>query len=352
MKVLAPFVILVMFFLQGSSLPPPWASLHAAPLPAPGLSVPASEPDPDGPTQGQGRSGGRPAPSYQAQANGNCQSPYIIRPGETLGGIARRCGVTIAAIMMSNPQVTNIDLIFDGQQLTIPGAAAAPAAPPAADQSQSGSSGSTSTEKSIPVTGDRTHVVRQGDTLAQIASSAGLSVNQLMWANKDILNPDRIMVGQTVRIPAPGTAPETYRWETDRAQNLIVQQLASGQRYQPQSGSEHWILVDLATQTVVAMEGSQMVRSFVVSTGTYRYPTVTGTYRIWTKLRYDDMSGPGYYLKDVPYVMYFHKGYGLHGTYWHSTFGTPMSHGCVNLTVADSAWLFDFAQVGTVVDVQ
>jgi lipoprotein-anchoring transpeptidase ErfK/SrfK len=47
--------------------------------------------------------------------------------------------------------------------------------------------------------------------------------------------------------------------------------------------------------------------------------------------------------------MYFYDGYGIHGTYWHNNFGTPMSHGCVNLTIEDSAWMFDFASVGTVV---
>jgi lipoprotein-anchoring transpeptidase ErfK/SrfK len=39
----------------------------------------------------------------------------------------------------------------------------------------------------------------------------------------------------------------------------------------------------------------------------------------------------------------------LHGTYWHQNFGFPMSHGCVNYTITDAAWLFDFASVGTVV---
>lgn len=63
------------------------------------------------------------------------------------------------------------------------------------------------------------------------------------------------------------------------------------------------------------------------------------------------MSGPGYYLPDVPYVMYFYRGYGLHGTYWHNNFGVPMSHGCVNLRTEDAAWLFDWASVGTPVTV-
>ena len=45
------------------------------------------------------------------------------------------------------------------------------------------------------------------------------------------------------------------------------------------------------------------------------------------------------------------EGYGLHGTYWHHNFGTPMSHGCVNLQTDDAGWLFGWASVGTLVNV-
>ena len=114
---------------------------------------------------------------------------------------------------------------------------------------------------------------------------------------------------------------------------------------------ERWIDIDLTNQMTYAYEGDQLVNSFVVSTGTWQHPTVTGQYNIYVKYRYADMSGPGYYLADVPYVMYFYKGYGLHGTYWHSNFGTPMSHGCVNLPTGDAGWLFDWASVGTLVNV-
>lgn len=114
---------------------------------------------------------------------------------------------------------------------------------------------------------------------------------------------------------------------------------------------ERWIDVDLSLQRTYAYQGDQLVKSFLVSTGTWLHPTVTGTYRIYVKYRSADMSGPGYYLPDVPYVMYFYKGYGLHGTYWHRNFGTPMSHGCINLTISDASWLFDFASVGTIVNI-
>jgi lipoprotein-anchoring transpeptidase ErfK/SrfK len=115
--------------------------------------------------------------------------------------------------------------------------------------------------------------------------------------------------------------------------------------------NERWIDVDLSQQRTYAFEGNQLVRTFIVSTGTWAHPTITGVFRIYVKYRYTDMAGPGYFLPNVPYTMYFYKGYGLHGTYWHHNFGTPMSHGCVNLKTEDAAWLFQWASVGTIVNV-
>ena len=112
-----------------------------------------------------------------------------------------------------------------------------------------------------------------------------------------------------------------------------------------------WIDVDLTNQRVYAYEGDTIVNSFIVSTGTSRTPTVTGKFKVYIRLRSGSMRGPGYFLPDVPYIMYFHKSYGLHGTYWHNNFGTPMSHGCVNLSIADAAWLYNWSYMGTVVNV-
>ena len=52
------------------------------------------------------------------------------------------------------------------------------------------------------------------------------------------------------------------------------------------------------------------------------------------------IGGEYYNVPDVPCVMYFtNGGHALHGTYWHSNFGTPMSHGCVNLPMDVAAWM-------------
>jgi len=115
--------------------------------------------------------------------------------------------------------------------------------------------------------------------------------------------------------------------------------------------NDHWVDVDLSSQTTYAYQGDQVVNRFVVSTGLWPNLTVTGVYRIYVKYRYANMEGDDYYLPNVPYVMYFHKGYGLHGTYWHNNFGYPMSHGCINLRIDDAGWLFDWAVVGTVISI-
>jgi lipoprotein-anchoring transpeptidase ErfK/SrfK len=159
--------------------------------------------------------------------------------------------------------------------------------------------------------------------LVKIAARHGISVSQLARANGLRWN-SWVYVGQ--RLTIPGQAGTSAPQNTSR---------------------ERWIDVNLSTQTLTAYVGNSPVYSAVVSTGLPGTPTPVGTFRIWIKLRYDDMSGPGYYLPNVPYTMYFCKDYGLHGTYWHNNFGTPMSHGCVNLRNADAGWLFNWASVGT-----
>ena len=113
-----------------------------------------------------------------------------------------------------------------------------------------------------------------------------------------------------------------------------------------------WIDIVLSEQRLYAYQGQEVVRSFLVSTGKPHTPTVIGRFRVWTKLRYTDMRGPGYHLRNVPYTMYFYKGYGIHGTFWHSNFGTPMSYGCVNMVTEEAAWLYDWSYVGILVNVR
>ncbi len=118
---------------------------------------------------------------------------------------------------------------------------------------------------------------------------------------------------------------------------------------------EKWIDVDISTQTLTAYEGDTAVFQRAISSGTWEYPTVTGQFRIWLTYESQTMDGTllgfDYYLEDVPYVMYFYGDYAIHGTFWHNNFGTPTSHGCVNMAREDAGWLYSWAGLGTMVNV-
>ena len=119
------------------------------------------------------------------------------------------------------------------------------------------------------------------------------------------------------------------------------------------TSGEKWIEIDLSEQKLYAWEGNTLYLETLISSGLPYTPTPTGEFRIWIKLRATKMeggSGSGYYyLPNVPYTMFFGnsevanwKGYGLHGTYWHNDFGTPKSHGCVNLPTPIAKQLYEW----------
>lgn len=121
------------------------------------------------------------------------------------------------------------------------------------------------------------------------------------------------------------------------------------------SSSDKWIEVDLSEQKVKAWNGSTLFLESAISTGLPGTPTPTGEFSIWYKLRYTKMEGgrgKNYYnLPNVPFTMFFHndavpgwKGYGLHGTYWHNSFGTPRSHGCVNLPTPIAEQIYNWSE--------
>ena len=129
-----------------------------------------------------------------------------------------------------------------------------------------------------------------------------------------------------------------------------------GTLFKPQVGAnEKWIDVDLTAQTLRAFEGDTLVYETLISSGRAPYYTVTGQFRIY--LRYESQTMDGRYLgfdyvtPGVPHVQYFYKDFALHGAFWHNNFGNPESHGCVNLSLPDAEWLYQWAEYGTLVNV-
>ncbi|MCL5432588.1 MAG: L,D-transpeptidase [Patescibacteria group bacterium] len=115
--------------------------------------------------------------------------------------------------------------------------------------------------------------------------------------------------------------------------------------------SDRWIEINLTQQRLYAWEGNNQVYNFLVSTGKWA-PTPVGDYKVWIKLASTTMAGGSkalgtyYYLPNVPCTMYFYRGYGIHGAYWHNNFGQPMSHGCVNMRPSEACTLFNWSSVG------
>jgi hypothetical protein len=114
-----------------------------------------------------------------------------------------------------------------------------------------------------------------------------------------------------------------------------------------------WIDVNLAEQTLTVYDDNRMVYATLISSGVEPFWTRPGLFQIYKELDADYMTGSFeadksdyYYLQNVPWIMYFDKARALHGSYWHTLFGYPQSHGCVNLSIGDAHWLFDWASEG------
>jgi lipoprotein-anchoring transpeptidase ErfK/SrfK len=127
--------------------------------------------------------------------------------------------------------------------------------------------------------------------------------------------------------------------------------------------SGRWIDVDLNEPSLLtAYEGDQPVFSALAITGRTLTETLEGTYHIIRRVEDETMDSEtlgvphddpqGYYLEGVLYTQYFtDDGASIHYNYWSSNFGEPGSHGCLGLREEDAAWLWDWASIGTVVNI-
>jgi len=246
---------------------------------------------------------------------------HVVAPGEDLFSIAAQYGVGVPAMMLAN-KLSDLNLSV-GQKLVIP---------PAAPASTSAATSPTVQE------GATVHTVARGENLFRIGLRYGVSAQAIAWAN-GLNNVNRVYAGQHLVIPNRSGAP-------------VPSAPPPGPSTPPSSSIGKEIVVVLHEQRVYAYENGKLVRSTLASTGIARYPTRVGQFRIYVKYLATLMTGPGYYLPNVPYTMYYSGGYALHGTYWHSNFGRPMSHGCVNLPTTEARWLYEWAPVGTLVTVR
>jgi len=110
-----------------------------------------------------------------------------------------------------------------------------------------------------------------------------------------------------------------------------------------------WIHVDLGEQTLVAYEGDKPVYATLISSGKEGYEPPTGLFEVQQKyvsttMNAEDPIDGFYEVEEVPWTLYYHRGYALHGAYWHTDFGKVRSHGCTNIAPVDARWLYYWSE--------
>ncbi|MEI7555330.1 LysM peptidoglycan-binding domain-containing protein [Candidatus Chlorohelix sp.] len=300
------------------------------------------------PTHGQTDS----ATSSASQTTGD--EAYIVQAGDSLTSVANKFGVSLSQLASAN-NLSVMSYLYIGQTIRIPGKAAAPKPQPTSVPTPTTPVPTTLLTTTVATTetpastkastASVKHTVVAGETLSSIAAYYHVNVSDIVQAN-NLANPNVINVGQELIIPSAqggqGGAPAPTK--TPEAANS-VNPLSDGK----------WIDVNLSQQRLVAYEGDKAVFSSLVSTGVTGLDTPVGTFQVYVKYQSQLMTGGGgssyYYLPNVPYVMYFYQAYAIHGTYWHNNFGHPMSHGCVNLPTPASQWIYNWAPMGTQVNI-
>lgn len=170
----------------------------------------------------------------------------------------------------------------------------------------------------------------------------------------DLIDPENRFFTETIAVYDNRNVPIPYEIAPSETKSPVTQTSQKKQILGVQNLYK-WIEIDLSAQRLYAYENGNMIYNFLISSGKWN-KTPTGRFQIWIKLRATKMEGGRkelgtyYYLPNVPYVMFFtnvsvpkYLGYGIHGTYWHSNFGHPMSHGCINMKTEEAELLYYWA---------
>ena len=117
----------------------------------------------------------------------NGYSTYIVMRGDTLKSLANRFGTSMDVLVSLNADITNINVIYEGQRMVVPSGSGVPSTPPPATP---------------PPASGQTYTVQRGDTLRKIADRLNTTVDAILKVNPQISNPNLIYVGQVINLPA------------------------------------------------------------------------------------------------------------------------------------------------------
>jgi LysM repeat protein len=153
--------------------------------------------------------------------NGNGYLTYVVARGDTLKSIAARYGTTLVALANLN-NIYNYNLIYVGQRLSVPAGSQIP-----------------------PVQTGSSYVIQYGDTLRKLATRWGVTVYDILAANPQIGNASLIYVGQVIHIPGSSAAPVYYTVQPGDTLRIIANRYGvtvyTLQTLNPQIWNPNWI---------------------------------------------------------------------------------------------------------------
>ncbi|MGB1285101.1 MAG: L,D-transpeptidase [Aggregatilineales bacterium] len=184
---------------------------------------------------------------------------------------------------------------------------------------------------------------------AIILDTTGLYASSIPGQDQDPESGLVMLRYQRYNIYAETYDDEGWRWYMVGPDQWIKQTFVSVVKTvdRPEGVTGRWVAVDLYEQNLVAYEDNKPVFATLVSSGVAGNDTNEGVFQVWARLSRDAMSGAtgapdAYDLQSVPWTMYFDGDISLHGTYWHDIFGYRTSHGCVNLSISDARWVYEW----------
>lgn len=294
----------------------------------------------------------------RAQAQADRGGTHVVAAGETLSQIARQYGTGTASLMALNG-IADANLVYAGQKLVVP------------------SSGSSQTQWAGEPERTASTYERQSSQWESPTSSGPYQRAGVAWEPQGERRSPYRDDWERRPVADSSSASDNDAWQRSTNQSATNQRTPyleewetlhnersshrPGNSWEPQANKqpvreqtltgEKWIDVNLSEQVLTAYQGDTVVRTFVISSGSARYPTVTGSFRTYARTELQDMwggskeAGDYYFQPDVPWVQYFFEDYAIHGAYWHNNFGTPTGHGCINMRVEDSRWLYEWTGV-------
>ncbi|MDR6199179.1 lipoprotein-anchoring transpeptidase ErfK/SrfK [Microbacterium sp. SORGH_AS428] len=203
----------------------------------------------------------------------------------------------------------------------------------------------------LTLSADADAIQKTVDTLAPLVDRAPVDATVVTNAAGDVL-----------RDLTPGAVGRTLGDTSQVADGFAAQLAAGDAAYQlpvteapfTTTALHRYSDVNLSTQRATFYENGQVVNSWPISSGLGANATPTGEFTVFAHVRMQDMGctpTSTYCTKDVPWVTYFAPDIGFHGTYWHNNFGSPMSHGCINMPIDQAAWAYEFLSKGSEVSV-